>query len=327
MSLVQESLRPSIPNLAGGRAGNVGALGRGLASGDLVTGPGPVRAGTLGAQDVDVGGRGSDRAGNLANLEVGDGDAGGGSASRAAVLVVLLNDDTVLGNVGQGDAGVLDVGDGAGGAVDGLDADAVVAVGDGAVLDADGLDDVVGAAADGADGETVATAAGAAGEGDVGARVDGEAVVLVLDDGARDVDASGGSDVEGVGVVATGRVTGRVVQVDIVDTQGGGAVDAESLDGGVLHAKTLDPRVLEGVGVEELGLGLAAVASLSVPPSGTASIDGVARGTLDSDGASREGDQRAFPLLVAERGGALESDLLRVSGWLLEVLERRYHIQ
>lgn len=81
----------------------------------------------------------------------------------------------------------LDIGDGSGGAVDGLDTDTVVRVGDGAVLDQHSLDDVVRAASDRADGETVATAAGAAGEGDVGTRVDGKAVILVLYDSARDV--------------------------------------------------------------------------------------------------------------------------------------------
>lgn len=159
----------------------------------------------------------------------------------------------------------------------------------------------------------MATAAGAAGEGDVGARVDGKAVVLVLDDGTGDVDTGRRTDIKGIGIVATTGVAGRVVQVDIVDAKVGGAVDAESLDGSVLDTQSLDPGVLKGVGVEELGLGLSTVAALSVPPLGTVSIDNVARGTLDGDGASGEGDQRTLPLLVTERGSTLEGDLSRVN--------------
>lgn len=62
----------------------------------------------------------------------------------------------------------------------------------------------------------MATRALAAGEGDVGATVDSQAVVLVLNVGARDVDAVGGADIEGVGVVSALRVAILVVNGDIV---------------------------------------------------------------------------------------------------------------
>lgn len=79
----------------------------------------------------------------------------------------MLDDDTVLVDVGEGDILVHDVGDGTGGALDGLDAYAIVGVLDDRAEDAHGLDDIVVAAANGADGETVAAAAAAAREGDV----------------------------------------------------------------------------------------------------------------------------------------------------------------
>lgn len=232
-----------------------------------------------------------------------------GSAGGASVLVILLDDNAVLGDVGQRDVAVGDVVYLSGSAVDGLNADAVLGVGDGGLLDDDAVDGVVGAAADGADGEAVAARAGAAREMDVGARVDGEAVVLVLDVGVGDGDAGGGADVEGVGVVAAvGDVAGGVVDGDVVEGEVGGAVDAEALDGGVLDVQVGDGGLLHGVSVEELGLSLSAVGALAVPPLGAVAVNDVSRGSLDGDLGTRDGDQGTRPLLVAEGGGALEDD-------------------
>lgn len=61
---------------------------------------------------------------DVVDSQIGDGDTAGGGSGRAAVLVILLNDDTVLGDSGESDVLVGDALDGAGGAVDGLDADA-----------------------------------------------------------------------------------------------------------------------------------------------------------------------------------------------------------
>lgn len=89
-------------------------------------------AGARAAKDVVVLRRARDGAGDLVERQPGDGNASGGRASRAAVLVVLqserrssssrlwvmerrvaylLNDNTVLGDSRQGDARVLNVGD------------------------------------------------------------------------------------------------------------------------------------------------------------------------------------------------------------------------
>lgn len=290
-------------------AGNAGALGALGAAGDGVAGPLPVGAGALAAEDVGLDGLGGDGALDAGDGEVGDGHAGGGVAGGRAVLVVLLDHDAVLGDVGQGDVLVGDVGDGAGRAVHGLDADAVVRVGDLRVLDDYALDDVVRAAADGTDGQAVTAGAGAANEVDVGARVDGEAVVLVLDVGVGDGDAVGAADVESVSVVASvGHITGGVVDGDVVEGEASGTVDRETLNGGVLDVQVVDGGRGHGVGVEELGLRLAAVGALAVPPLRTVTVDNVARSTVDGDLVTRDGDKRTRPLLVAEAGGTLESD-------------------
>lgn len=162
-------------------AGDVGALAARLATRHLDARPLPVRAGSRSAEDVDVGGRGRDGTGDLGHGEARDGHAGRGGAGGAAVLVVLLDHDTVLGDTAEGDSGVGHAGHGASGAVNGLDAHAVLRVANLGVGDGHRLDGVVLAAADGADGQAVATNAGAASEGDVCTGVDGKAVILVLD--------------------------------------------------------------------------------------------------------------------------------------------------
>lgn len=98
-------------------------------------------------------------------------------ARRRSVLVVLLDDDTVLRNARQRDALVSNVGNRTGGVVDSLDAHAVLGVLDLRALNEDGFDRVVGAATYGADGEAMAAGANAACESDVCAGVDGEAVL------------------------------------------------------------------------------------------------------------------------------------------------------
>lgn len=96
-------------------------------------------------------------------------------------FVLTLNDNTILGNAAKGDVLVSDVLDGTGSARDGLDADTVLAVDDLVVVNVDILDGVVGAAADGTDRQTVSTRAVGVDEADASARVNGEAVVLVVD--------------------------------------------------------------------------------------------------------------------------------------------------
>lgn len=106
-------------------------------------------------------------------------------------------------------------------------------------------------------------------------------------------------------------VTSRVVVGDVNDVEVGCRVDAHELNWRVLDVQALDGGLLHGVGVEELGLGLATVRALAIPPLGAIAIDNVARGAGDGDVSSRDRDQGAFPLLVAEGSGALEDDLVQ----------------
>ena len=155
----------------------------------------------------------------------------------------------------------------------------------------------------------MATTAVTPSESDVGARVNGETIILVLDDSARDVDAGGRANIESISVVTTLGITQGVIHVDVVNTKVGDAIDAERLDRGVDNVQLLNVRVLEGVGAEELGLGLATVAALSIPPALTFAVNGVAGGTLDEKVVSGEGNQGTFPQSVAESSLSLEDDL------------------
>jgi hypothetical protein len=96
-------------NLARSRAGDVGALAALDAASDADTRPLPVGASTLGAKNVNLLGLGADGALDVLDGKTGDRDAGGGGASGGAVLVVLLDQDSGLGDVLEGDALVGDV--------------------------------------------------------------------------------------------------------------------------------------------------------------------------------------------------------------------------
>lgn len=108
--------------------------------------------------------------------------------------------------------------------------------------------------------------------------------------------------------MATLGITLAVVDGDVVEGQAV-SQDTETLNGGVLDVQTADGRVVQVVGVEELGLLLSAVGSLAVPPAGTATVDDMAGSAGDVNVASGEADEGASPLLVSERGFALEDDL------------------
>jgi hypothetical protein len=60
--------------------------------------------------------------------------------------------------------------------------------------------------------------------------------------------------------------------------------------------------------VEELGLSLATVGALGVPPARAIAIES-STGTIDSERITRDGNERARPLLVSKSGCALEDDM------------------
>lgn len=86
-------------NLAGSGAGNVGALAALAATRDADARPLPARAGALAAENVDGSSLGADAALDVVDGQASDGDAGGGLAGGRAVLVVLLDHDSVLGDL------------------------------------------------------------------------------------------------------------------------------------------------------------------------------------------------------------------------------------
>lgn len=140
------------------------------------------------------------------------------------------------------------------------------------------------------------------------ARVDSQAVVLVLDVGVADGDVGTLANVEGIGVVAALGITVGVVDGDVVEDQVVGLY-AESLHGCVLDVQAGDGRVLQLVGVEELGLVLAAVGSLGVPPSGSVTVDEMTLLAGDFNVRAFDADEGTLPLLVSEGSFTPEDDL------------------
>lgn len=290
--------------LARSTAGNVLALCRSLATSDAGLAPSPVGTATLAAKNVNVSTARCNSAADARYSEAGDGDAGGRSSSGRTILVVLLDDDTVFGNVGQSNARVRDSADFTGGAVDGLDADAVVRVDDFGVEEFDVGDGVVVAPADRTNGQTVAAGARTSTECDVGSTVDSDAIVLIVNDGIGNGDTSRRTNIKSIRVVAE-RVTRRTVNGNLVHGELSRAIDGESLHRRVLDGQAVNGRVCHAVSVKELGLCLAAIAAFAVPPAGAVAVQHTARGAGHGDGVAGDGDERAFPLFVAECGGSL----------------------
>lgn len=91
--------RAKLNNLASSWAGDVGALAALLATRDADARPLPARAGALAAENVDGSSLRADGALDVVNGQASDRDAGGGLAGGRAVLVVLLDHDSVLGDL------------------------------------------------------------------------------------------------------------------------------------------------------------------------------------------------------------------------------------
>lgn len=185
----------------------------------------------------------------------------------------------------------------------------VVRLGHSRVLKGYSVNGVVVTTTNTANGQTVASRAGTPAEGNLGTRVDSNAVILVVHLGALNHDVVARANIKAISVVAAVAVTGGVVNGHIGDSESIAAVDADSLDGRVLDVQVRDARVGQRVRGEELGLRLAAVAALRVPPAGSVGVQLRTGGSLDGDAVALDLEEGAFPFLVAPGGGALEDDL------------------
>lgn len=84
-------------------ARDVLAFGACFTPGNAHVVPSPVRAGTTGTEDIDVGRTALDGAGHAVKCEIGDWDAASWCSGWAAVLIILLDDNTVIGDSREGD--------------------------------------------------------------------------------------------------------------------------------------------------------------------------------------------------------------------------------
>lgn len=132
-------------------------------------------------------------------------DAVGRLARWAAIQVILLHVQSIVANIGQRNIAVRDIAHAARGVGVGLDADAVLAVDHHRVRKGHAVDNVVGLAADGADGQAVAAGAVHVADGHLRARGDGNAVILVVHCDAVQRDVVARRNVKPVRVVCCGQ--------------------------------------------------------------------------------------------------------------------------
>lgn len=107
--------------------------------------------------------------------------------------------------------------------------------------DGDSLDYVIGTTANRPDRYAMPTRACPASESDACAGVDGKAVILIFDIGARDDNVSAASNIESIGIMTQcASVSGRVVNGDLREGQARGSVDGEALHWCVLDVQASD---------------------------------------------------------------------------------------
>jgi hypothetical protein len=248
--------------------------------------------------------------------DVGDQDAVGGLAGGAAVQVVLLDVEAIVGDAAHGDVLVGDVVDLARRVGVALDAAAVARVDEHAVAKGYTVDEVVGLAADGADGEAVPAVAVHVVDEHVGAARDGHAVILVDDLGVLDGDAVTAADAEAVAVVrggisvgqVVGRKAGAVVQKQPVNGHPAAACDLDVMHGPVDDVQVLDNRVIDARELQEpVGLGTTAIGALAVPVGSSVALEHVS--SSSRNGQARAGDLDGDKVMIGSRAKGLSAAL------------------
>lgn len=115
------------------------------------------------------------------------------------------------------------------------------------------------------------------------ARVDGNAVVLIVYVRSVDHKPIGGTNVKSVSVVgSTDVIALGVVNDDIVKGQVPGE-HAVALDGCIHDFEVLDDGIIQAVGVEELWLRHSSISTEAIPPTLSTSVNDVSGGTEDGD--------------------------------------------
>lgn len=109
--------------------------------------------------------------------------------------------------------------------------------------------------------------------------------------------------------MASLRITGRIIDRHIGDSQAARAINTNGLNWGVLDMKIGDSGVDKIMCIEELGLGLATIAAFAIPPTSTVGVQISTRGALNIDPGAFNLEQWANPFLVAPGGLAFEDNL------------------
>lgn len=139
-------------------------------------------------------------------------------------------------------------------------------------------------------------------------RVNGNAVILVVDLGISDGDTNTITDVESISVVAK-LITSTVVDSHRVNFEVIRVNNANGHKGCVLNVQVVDVGRDQIMGIEELGLLLSlGIGTQTIPPSFSMSIES-STSSVDCNALPTDLEKRAGPLGVAPGGSTLEDDL------------------
>lgn len=141
------------------------------------------------------------------------------------------------------------------------------------------------------------------------ARVDSNTIILVIHIRPSNHHIGATSNIKPIGILATARISSRVVDRHSRHRQPTGTIDADSLDRCVLDVQIRDGRVRQAVRIEELGLRLAAAAALTVPPARAVRVEVRAGRAGDGDACTFDLEEWAVPFFVAPGCFAFKNDL------------------
>jgi len=257
--------------------------------------------------DLDVGSVPQNVSTNVVDGQSTNGQVTGGISTRSGVEVVTDDDNTDFTDVLENDVVESDSFDNTFTVEQSLDSDTDVVLDDLAILD-DNVFSFVDIVSTNSDSDTVASFANVVLEEDVGSRVDGQAIVLVVNLAVLDSDVMRLGYIKTVGIVAPQPVSISIVNSDPNEVCVVTVIDGKDVFRGVFDRQTIHSGMFQ-LHVNTVGLNLSAVSSEDVPPTMSLSIDQMSRFSFNSQSFSLDDYKRSLPFHVTECDAPKESDL------------------
>ena len=283
-------------------------LSRLLPTTDVDILPGPIRACSFCAQNVDIRASWGDSSGHPIQCQTGDRHTSSWCSSRWTILIILFNDNTICWDIVQNDSGISHALDRTCCTRHSLDTNTVGRINDLGIRDSNIADVVVTSATNWTNWDSVTTSTTSSSECDIRSRIDSHTIILIVNDCVWDNDASRGSNIESISVVASFGITIRAVDRDMIKSKIFTSWNRKPLNWSVLDIQSRDWRWLE-IGFEELWLVDATIATFPIPPLFTTSINEMIGCTGDSLTSSTNLNEWTSPCFETKRRCSGENDL------------------